>query len=388
MMHNTANTSTTDCRPTVCHISTVHVPFDTRVFQKECLSLAEAGYDVHLIACHDGDETVQGVQIHALPQPPGRLARLLRWPWHAYRVLRQIRPRPRICHFHDPELLPLGQLLRLTGYTVIYDVHENVAEQIRYKGYLKPTLRVVFSHVYRLVEKLLTRGLATLHVLESIARNYRQPREVVRNFPRLDTIPPPAPRDEPQRPRLIYVGALTRERGALTVAHLAVALKARGIDYELLLVGPCEDDTIQNEMQGILATADALDQVAFKGRLPFEAAQALVRSSDVGLCLLHPSPNHLNSLPTKLLEYMRMEVPVVASDFECWREYVTDVGAGYLVDVSSVETAADAVEQLLADSQQRQSMGARGLAAVEALYNWEKEQSRLLAFYERLLDRP
>jgi len=30
----------------VCHISTVHSVFDTRIFYKECKTLAKAGYEV------------------------------------------------------------------------------------------------------------------------------------------------------------------------------------------------------------------------------------------------------------------------------------------------------------------------------------------------------
>ena len=40
----------------VCHITTVHRPFDTRIFYKECISLAKAGFEVYLVTTHDKDE--------------------------------------------------------------------------------------------------------------------------------------------------------------------------------------------------------------------------------------------------------------------------------------------------------------------------------------------
>lgn len=42
----------------VCILTSVHAPFDTRIFHKEAKSLARAGYDITLIVRHDKDEVV------------------------------------------------------------------------------------------------------------------------------------------------------------------------------------------------------------------------------------------------------------------------------------------------------------------------------------------
>ena len=60
----------------VCHLTSVHSSDDTRVFHKECVSLARAGYDVTLVAPGESREEL-GVHIVGVGEKPvGTLNRL------------------------------------------------------------------------------------------------------------------------------------------------------------------------------------------------------------------------------------------------------------------------------------------------------------------------
>ncbi|PSQ70581.1 MAG: hypothetical protein BRD26_04460 [Bacteroidetes bacterium QH_1_64_81] len=63
-------------RRRIVHVTTVHHPFDPRIFYKQLASLRDAGFDTHLIAPHERSESVNGIPIHALPIPSSRGARL------------------------------------------------------------------------------------------------------------------------------------------------------------------------------------------------------------------------------------------------------------------------------------------------------------------------
>jgi glycosyltransferase involved in cell wall biosynthesis len=57
------------------------------------------------------------------------------------------------------------------------------------------------------------------------------------------------------------------------------------------------------------------------------------------------------------------------------------------VDPADTTALADAIAALLADPDGARAMGERGRAAVLRGYSWGTQAPRLLAFYERLLNR-
>ena len=371
-------------KATICHITTVHTPTDTRIYHKECLSLARAGYDVHLVAPADVGKQLSQVHLHAIPRHKGRLARMLLGPWQAYGQVLDITPRPQVCHLHDPELLPIGQLLRLRGFKVIFDVHENISDDFRSKTYLPRLLRPIVAWTYQISERFLTRGMPTVHVLNSIAARYLGRKIVLRNLPNRQAPFTPG-RSDPACPRLVYIGAITRDRCAPEMVRVAGELRRRGQAVQLWLIGPVTEPGLDEELRRLIADENVADSVVITGNLPREQALAEMAKASIGLCLFAPVPNNLNSLPTKICEYMQAGLPVVASHFECWREYLIDTGSGVQVDPLDVSAIASAVQSLLADPQKMAAMGEAGSRAVQAELCWENEEPKLLDFYRNLL---
>lgn len=371
----------------VCHITTVHMPFDVRIFHKECASLKKAGWDVHLVACTEKDRLVHGVRIHALPLPPNRAARMLFWPMKALFTALSIRPRPVLFHIHDPELLPAAQILRQLGCRVIYDVHENVADLIRHKRYLPKILRVLFRSAYKLTECFLLMGIATVHVLESISARYRQPKVVVKNFPHNTGFPTATPLQSGQIPRLIYVGEISRCRGAAEMVQAVKILHKKGMDCELRLIGRMENQILADRLQVEISAASLDHKIQILPWMPYSRVVQEISDAHIGLCVLKSDPNYTNSLATKIFEYMRAGLPVIASDFPIWRPYVTGIGSGVQVDPDSPHALAEAIEHLLSDPRKMQDMGRRGRQVVRERFCWEKEEGKLLEFYRQMVKR-
>ena len=112
----------------IAHLTSVHPAFDNRVFFKECRSLVQAGYNLALVAPHKHDEIVEGIRIHAIPKPRNRLKRMVGASAHVFR--KAVELKADLYHFHDPELLPVGLILKARGKRVIYDIHEDLPRAI------------------------------------------------------------------------------------------------------------------------------------------------------------------------------------------------------------------------------------------------------------------
>jgi len=346
----------------VCILTTVHPPFDTRIFHKQAKTLARAGYDVTLIAQHDKSEIVDGVKIIGLPKPRNRLSRIFGLTWQAFRLA--LRQRADVYHFHDPELLLIGILLRLfTGAKVIYDVHEDVPQQILTKYWIPAPLRKPLSAVFNAFEKLLARMLdAVVVATEGIAEKFRRHNPiVVHNYPDLRMLPnSPAPKEKKGKV-LVYVGGISKLRGAVEMIR-ALEYLAHVEGLRLDLIGRFEYRELERELQ----TLRGYQHVCLFGWLPWKSAWERAQSAFAGMVLFHPAPNHTNSLPNKLFEYMAIGLPVIASNFPLWKEI------------------AEAIEYLVTHPEEARKMGENGRRVVEEKYNWEREARKLLHLYARL----
>src|SRR5690625_3774375 len=145
-------------RKRVVHMTTVHHPYDPRIYYKQCLSLKKAGFDVTLIAQGDtNDQRVKSVNHIRLKKYQSRIKRMLFGVFSAYKEAKKLQAD--IYHFHDPELLIVGWLLKKKDNIVIYDIHEDYVTSILQKKYLPKVLRRFLASVYKLLEKWLTRKM-------------------------------------------------------------------------------------------------------------------------------------------------------------------------------------------------------------------------------------
>lgn len=364
----------------VYHLSSVHIRSDVRVFYKQCVSLAKAGYKVHLVVADGkGDEKKLGVVIHDLGKPKGRLSRMLFVPakifWKAWIA------RAEVYHFHDPELLPVGLLLRLcTKAKVIYDAHESYPDDLLYKDYLSTWLRRLASFSIRYLENIVAKHLsAVITVTDYHAKRFKRLNKAtytICNYPLLSEWSAFLDTDTPRTASSIcYVGNITRKRG------LGILLQAiQNLDLTLHLAGGYEPASYRDELMAM----PAWNKVVEHGYLARHEAISLMAASQIGVMLFLPEPNHINSLSTKVFEYLAAGCAVLVSDFPVYRSLISDSGCGCCINPEDPKEISMAIQELLAEPAKLNEMGQRGKQLIRDNFNWETQESLLLSVYDRL----
>jgi glycosyltransferase involved in cell wall biosynthesis len=364
----------------IVHVSTAHHWNDSRIFSRMCRSLAADGYEVVLLARAEAEQEADGVRVVPVPAAHSRLGRMAgsipRVAAKAYSL------RGAVYHLHDPELIPLIPLLRLSGAKVIYDAHEDLGAQILEKEYLPSAVRPAVAVLGRLLVTFADRTANhSVAASPKVAEGFRAARcTVVRNFP--EELPQIAdPQAYEQRAhRVVYAGGLTRSRG---VEQMVDAMRQADLpdSWRLRLVGRHSPDDLIDRLR----ERAGWDRVEYRGEVSPLEARRLMSECRIGLALLQPIGQYVDVLPTKLFEYMSLGIPVVASDYPQCREVVEGSGCGLVVDPTDPRAIGAAVAELAADPERAKAMGERGRTAVAGRYHWAGEAKALLEVYRQLL---
>jgi glycosyltransferase involved in cell wall biosynthesis len=362
---------------TVCILTSSHDATDDRAFHKEAVSLAKAGYDVVMVGQHDRAETVEGVRIVPLPASTSRFRRYFGNNWRC--LLSAFRIRAAVYHFHDPELLPVGVLLRLAGKRVIYDVHEDYHQDLLSRP-MPRLVRWLVAPLWRLWEKSAARVFNHVIAADShIQSKFPADRTtLIGNFVPLRFGQALRGRQDDGTFRVVYVGGVTVQRG---IAHAAKAMTLVGSDaIEFHVAGPASDAELAKRLS-------QQPKIIYHGCLPWPDVAALLADGDVGLLLLQPVSTYVYCAGegiVKLYEYMSVGLPVLVSNFPKLKALIERLDAGMAVDPTSPEAIARAIEFLHENPAVRRRMGDNGRRAVREQFNWEHEEQKLLAIYHKL----
>jgi len=363
----------------ITHITSAHPRYDTRIFVKECSSLAKIdSYQVSLIVADGlGNEEKNGLNIYDVGKIQGRLNRIFKTTKRVFK--KAIELDSDIYHLHDPELMPMGLKLKKLGYKVIFDTHEDTPVQILGKTYLNTSVRKVLSFIFSKYEKYTISKFdavvcATPYIREKFAGIVNS--IDINNYPILQEFNHDKNYNS-KKDEICYIGGISRDRGIQEIVKSLEKVE----NCRLNLAGDFKEVSTKE----IVKDYAGWKKVNELGYLTRDGVKEVLKNSKVGLVILRPLENYKVALPVKMFEYMSAQIPVIISNFPLWEEIVLTNKCGISVDPLDSVEIAKVINYLLQNPDISQEMGIRGQEAIKKKYNWSIEEKKLYILYKDLV---
>ncbi|MFQ6610849.1 MAG: glycosyltransferase [Fidelibacterota bacterium] len=347
---------------------------------KQALSLAKSFHVFLFIPAPFRRSTWNGINIIGL--------RRTKQKW--MRVLRQIglipvllKTQAMVYHFHDPELILCGIILKkIKQKPVIYDKHENTPfGLIGREGQNSWKYRLIQS-AYRSCEKCAIRLLDKIVLAEkSYAKTIQKNTIGIYNYPMLNNMGFMSSSNK--KYDAIYVGGVTKQRGLIPMLHIAYFLKQVNPQAKVRIIGPIMDHSDQ-DMYRTIRDLDISDNFIYSDYMPYRDAMKEVEQSFIGLALLYPDKNYLESIPQKLFEYMSYGIPFIASDFPYWKQLLGRNAPGWFVSVEEYQSIAEIIVQ----NRENPQFSPHDIQAqLTQKFSWRNEEDKLINLYNELMKK-
>lgn len=296
------------------------------------------------------------------PVKGGRLIRNLRVAWRLWSG------RFDVAVLVDPETFVAGIVAGRRTH-IVFDIHENLPGQVLTK---RLPFRKLLSAIAARVLKAAERSGSVTLAEPGYASLFERPHPVFENYPVWSALPGRSL----STGSVVYVGDVTEARGALDLAE-ATSMA----DLPLIMVGRCSAP-LAGQIRRVVEANNG--SVEITGRLPWRSAMEVLSSAAVAVSPLRDTPNYRHSLPTKVLEYAGMGVPIVATRLPGTVEVLGDLPGTALVEPGDIAALSEALVAMVGEAAQADARAAALI--VRSRFNWPAD--RVQRFYGTLAGAP
>ena len=200
--------------------------------------------------------------------------------------------------------------------------------------------------------------------------------------PRLTRRAAPAPGEDWV---LGYLGTLSADRHVVTLVDMLDQLRRAGEPVRLLMIGDAFEAADRRLIESRAAARGLTPWLQITGSLPRAEAIARMAAVDIALSPYYPSPLLQSTSPTKLVEYLALGVPVVASEHPEQRAILRASKAGLCTPWGARHFARGVRWLMRRGEAELAGMGDRGRAWVVNHRTYSGIADRLEREYRRLI---
>ncbi len=179
---------------------------------------------------------------------------------------------------------------------------------------------------------------------------------------------------------ICYIGTMGNAHGLDTLIGAAEDLQTALPNAIFLLIG----EGAEKERIVKLAAERGLANIRFLDQQPHERIPAYISAADLCLVMLKKNELFKTVIPTKLLEYMACERPVIVAVDGQARQIAEASGAGVFVEPENNAALVQAILDLAANPERRRSMGASGRQYIVNNFSREKTARDYIAVLKGL----
>ncbi len=348
--------------------------YDQRM-QKIAGSLADAGYEVLLV----GRQQKKSCDLTKEKYRQSRLPCFFNKGFHFYFEFNirlffflLFKKASILCAIDLDTIIPVYLCSFLKNQQRVYDAHEIFTEQKEVLS--RPWVHRIWLAIEKFAVPRFPKGYTVNQsIVKELQSRYGVNYALVRNLPMLLKEEMPTPKTEKW---FLYQGAVNEGR---CFESLIPAMKQ--VNARLIIVGR---GNFYEQTKALIQKHQVEDKVLLKGNMSPDALKSFTPQAYCGITLFESEGmNQYYSLANRFFDYMMAGIPQICVNYPEYAAIVQENPFALMVDDTSPETIAAAMNNLLADTVLNESLTKHCLSA-RSYWNWELDRKTLVNFYVNL----
>ena len=369
-------------------IAVQHSAKDDRIYFKQARSLAQAGFELHILTANDrgipcdmsGKTAISpdelGIHFHCIKTPNDffnkALKKLFLGRFYATMIAKASELKADLYVAHEPQsILIARKAAEKNESSYHFDSHESL-----FFNNWKDRYALKYE-----MNKLSSFSTANEYTEQTLAEmNPRAAHITLWNGSILSRNLAPNPEER----LIVHEGSLPFNRGLKLMLESLSILKNKQVEFKLRIVGSLKGEE-KIYFQDFINQHELAEHIALTGWVPYEDLEKHLEQGAIGLILNTDTPNNIYGGPAnKLFNYIARGFMVISVDLPETKKILSTSGAGIILEQRDPIELAQVLERALNDEAWR--MGYRIAASnASASLSWEEESKKMVAFFQELL---